>query len=112
MQQNGISFGSHTLSYRILTKVSREECTRELTDSRLLLETSLGMPVETIAYPNGGHNEQVEQLTARAGYTLGFTTERGYVSSDTNPYSIPRINIHNNSSNNKAVFLCTILGIF
>lgn len=112
MQQNGISFGSHTLSHRILTRVSREECTRELTDSKSLLETSLGMPVETIAYPNGGHNEQVEQLTEQAGYTLGFTTERGYVSGDTNPYSIPRINIHNNSSNNKAVFLCTILGIF
>jgi len=112
MQRKGISFGSHTLSHRILTNVSRDECSRELNDSKALLEAALGMPVETIAYPNGDHSEQVDALTEQAGYTLGFTTEPGYVSSDTNAFTIPRINIHNNSSCNKAVFLCTIMGIF
>ena len=112
MQRSGISFGSHSLSHRILTRIPREECTKELNNSKALLEAALGAPVTSIAYPNGDHDEQVEHLAKQAGYTLGFTTERGYTEHDTNALTVPRINIHNNSSDNKAMFLCTIMGIF
>lgn len=112
MQDNGIAFGSHSMTHRILTRLSTDDCRQELVDSKQRLESKLQSPVLTLAYPNGDHNDHTELLANNAGYKLAFTTERGFASNNTPALAIPRINIHNNSSYNKAVFLCTILGIF
>jgi len=112
MQKAGIDFQSHSLSHRILPRLEPDAIERELIDSRRLLETRLGKPVMAIAYPNGDTSPLVESLAEKSGYQLGFTTRKGYVDKNTPEYAIPRINIHNNSSYNKPVFLCTILGIF
>ncbi|MDB4516667.1 polysaccharide deacetylase family protein, partial [Crocinitomicaceae bacterium] len=112
MQENQIAFGSHSMSHRILTKLSSDECREELVKSKQDLESRLQTPVLTLAYPNGNHSKYVEQLADSAGYRLAYTTESGYVDGSTTALALPRINIHNGSSYNKAVFLCTILNIF
>jgi len=112
MQGSVVSYGSHAISHRILTRLTAEECRQELARSRQLLETRLHSPVLTLAYPNGDHDAQVERMAHEAGYRLAFTTQRGFVHRDSPAMALPRINIHNNASSNKALFLCTILNIF
>lgn len=112
MQSGHISFGSHALTHRVLPRLPDSEITTELVESRIMLETMLDTEITTIAYPNGDVNDVVQSTTKDAGYTLGFSTEKGLVTSSTPRFALPRVNIHTGSSYNKAVFLCSVLGIF
>lgn len=112
MASNGFSFGSHGVSHRRLTQLSTSDCAQELNLSRHELENRLGDPVTTLAYPNGDYNSAIKTQAKEAGYKLAFTTETGMLGANSDLLAIPRINIHESCASNKAIFLCTILGIF
>lgn len=81
MAANGIEFGSHTLTHPIMTRIPEEQVTRELLESKRLIEHELGKPVVTFAYPNGGHEDFNPAIIAelrKAGYTMAFTLMPGY----------------------------------
>jgi peptidoglycan/xylan/chitin deacetylase (PgdA/CDA1 family) len=93
MQRGGICFGSHTLSHRPLTELSRPELLDELTRSRKVIEALLGQPVNTLAYPYNKHNRQVRALARRAGYHAAVLG-RGRINARwTNPQALMRIAI-------------------
>jgi peptidoglycan/xylan/chitin deacetylase (PgdA/CDA1 family) len=76
MAANGIEFGSHTLTHPIMTRIPSEQVTRELVESKRLIEKELGKTVETFAYPNGGHedfNPEIINGLKDAGYKIAFT---------------------------------------
>ncbi|MEJ2621999.1 MAG: polysaccharide deacetylase family protein [Candidatus Thiodiazotropha sp.] len=111
MGGENISFGSHALSHRVLTRIELEEARHEISESKKLIRERIGKEVETIAYPNGNCNSSIEQIVAESGYQLGFTITRGYVAKDSNPMALPRLNIHTANSSSKPLFLCSILNI-
>jgi peptidoglycan/xylan/chitin deacetylase (PgdA/CDA1 family) len=111
MGEANISFGSHALSHRMLTRIELEQARHEISESKSLIKEQIGKAVETIAYPNGNCNSSIEQIVAESGYRLGFTITRGYVAKDSNPMALPRLNIHTANSNSKPLFLCSILNI-
>jgi len=92
MQEAGVSFGSHSLAHRDLTKLSFEDCRRDVKESRELLEDLLGTRVPFVAYPGGLHTESVRRAAQRAGFSHGFTLER--VVSPSDPLCIPRIGVY------------------
>ncbi len=53
MSQNGITFGAHTHSHPILTRLPPEQAEREIADSKKIVEDELGQPARFFAYPNG-----------------------------------------------------------
>jgi peptidoglycan/xylan/chitin deacetylase (PgdA/CDA1 family) len=112
MAASKIDFGSHALSHRILTQIDHDDAKHEISESKFLIEEKIGSVVNAIAYPNGNSNSAIEKLAAESDYQLGFTMDRGYVSKDSNPLALPRVNVHTNNSCNKPLFLCTILNIF
>ena len=112
MRLNGVSFGSHAISHRRLTKISESDCEQELTDSKSELEDRLGGPICALAYPNGDHSKAVARQVSSAGYRLAFTTESGFMDKHAYLLAIPRINVHESFASNSAVFMCTVLKIF
>ncbi|MEW8212842.1 MAG: polysaccharide deacetylase family protein [Candidatus Thiodiazotropha taylori] len=112
LSKQGISFGSHALSHRILTQIELDEARHEIVESRTLIKQKTGKEVDTIAYPNGNCNSAIEKIVDESGFRLGFTISRGYVGRDSNPMALPRFNIHTNNSSSKPLFLCTVLNIF
>ena len=77
MHQEGISFGSHTHTHPILSKISSYEVYKEVHDSKQLIEAKLGIPANCFAYPNGkmdDFNETTKSLLKEAGYTCALTT--------------------------------------
>ncbi|MEJ2612890.1 MAG: polysaccharide deacetylase family protein [Candidatus Thiodiazotropha sp.] len=112
MLSSNISFGSHSMSHRMLTRIASEEVQYEITESKVRIEEKIGRPVNAIAYPNGNSNSMVQDVVAESNYRLGFRIDHGYVSKDSNPMALPRINIHSGNSRNKPILLCTILKIF
>lgn len=112
MRRNGIEFGSHACSHRILTRLSDSALKEELEKSRVMLEAITNQPVDTIAYPNGDFDDRVVSQTRAAGYSLGFGTRFGYVSAGDNAYELKRININDSTSRNNPLLLAMMLGVF
>lgn len=112
MNIGGITFGSHGTSHRILTQLSPDEVLEELTCSRRAISEKLGYDVVAIAYPNGDCDDRICTIANKAGFKVGFSTERGFAKADDNPLKIRRINIHEHAAHNKPLFLARILGIF
>ena len=53
MKKSGISFGGHTISHPILTRIPLHEARREITGCKQRIEEELGEQVSSFAYPNG-----------------------------------------------------------
>ena len=92
MQSAGIDFQSHSYAHLDLTRLSFDECVRDLQTSRELLESLLGRPVPLLAYPRGRHNDEVRAAAKKAGYTSAFSLPEGR--EQPGPYAIPRVGLY------------------
>jgi peptidoglycan/xylan/chitin deacetylase (PgdA/CDA1 family) len=80
MRNGGISFGSHTVTHPVLSKLSLDQVQHEIQESKKVIEESLSIAVRTFAYPNGKENDfnqSIKALLREAGYTCALTTQFG-----------------------------------
>jgi peptidoglycan/xylan/chitin deacetylase (PgdA/CDA1 family) len=73
MASRGVTFGSHGVSHRDLTRLSRQDARRDLSDSKAAIENRVGRAVKTVSYPFGRYNDDVKSLAKAAGYESAFT---------------------------------------
>jgi putative peptidoglycan lipid II flippase len=71
---SGMEIGSHGLTHRRLTHLSRDALERELMLSRSALEELVGAPVSGFCYPFGAVNREVIASARRAGYVYACAT--------------------------------------
>ncbi|MDA8744928.1 polysaccharide deacetylase family protein [Rubripirellula amarantea] len=96
MITNGFDVGSHTKTHVRLASLSNEpeSLDDELRGSKAEIETQLGRPCTTIAYPYGkpgDYDSTTFQQTKAAGYRAGFGIHRGTVVGGRTPMMlIPR----------------------
>ncbi|NMA68771.1 MAG: polysaccharide deacetylase family protein, partial [Desulfitobacterium sp.] len=90
MSQAGWTIASHTRSHPYLTGLNQEQRKAELEGSRIVLEEILGQPVRYIAYPYGVYDQNIIDDCKSAGYTMAFTIERGWASSE-DPFRLKRV---------------------
>ena len=93
LERSGVEIGSHTLTHRDLTSLSRPELRRELHGSRIALERWLGHPVQFLAYPYGAHDARVVRMARASGYVLAVTTLPGSRQRAQAPLELRRIQI-------------------
>lgn len=94
MSQNGISFGAHTVSHPILTRVSLGTAKKEILDSKRHIENELDQEVTTFCYPNGepgDFNDDIEKILKHNGFRCAVAAPTAFVSSKAQPYRLPRI---------------------
>jgi peptidoglycan/xylan/chitin deacetylase (PgdA/CDA1 family) len=80
MHRGGISFGSHTVTHPVLSRISPDRVQREVVESRREIERRLGTPITMFAYPNGRQgdfDETTKRLLKDAGYECALTTVFG-----------------------------------
>jgi peptidoglycan/xylan/chitin deacetylase (PgdA/CDA1 family) len=80
MQAAGMTIGSHTATHRILSQLTPEEQTVELTQSKQEIEKHLGTDVSTLAYPVGTINafdETTKRIALDCGYRMCFSFYNG-----------------------------------
>jgi peptidoglycan/xylan/chitin deacetylase (PgdA/CDA1 family) len=77
MAQNGVSFGSHTVSHPILTTLDTDELEGELGGSKQTISRELGTGCDTFAFPNGDYDERTLNSLRRMGYRIGCTQDFG-----------------------------------
>jgi peptidoglycan/xylan/chitin deacetylase (PgdA/CDA1 family) len=93
MARNGISFGSHTHTHAVLPELTSDEAEDEMTLSKRLIETAIGMPVRMLAYPDGCFSEGTKKLANEVGFDYALQTRRNLQGHGRDPYAIPRIRI-------------------
>lgn len=90
LQQEGISFGSHTCTHRRLTELPLTEVSDELHRSREVMEKTLGRKVEFLAYPFGDSNNRIQAMAEDAGYSSAC----GVLKGNRNRFNLMRREIH------------------
>lgn len=103
LQSAGWTIGGHTVNHLDFSKVDSNTVNNELKNSKITLENMLGKQVKYFCYPFGGYNSNVITQVKQSGYSLGFTTERGWVSKVSNPYLLNRVYCYANMGMNEFI---------
>jgi len=111
MSQGNIEFGSHGLNHKILTRKG-VSVPKELLKSKKEIEQHLGKKITSISYPNGNYNEEIIEEAKSSGYETAFGTQNGLMAPDDNPFTIKRVNIHEDMTNSIPMFLARIVGLW
>jgi peptidoglycan/xylan/chitin deacetylase (PgdA/CDA1 family) len=101
MSQNGIAFGSHTLTHVSLTKLTRQDVQYQLEVSKTRLETEIGKPVTGFAYPYGKFGDlspEIEQLVAAAGYSWAVAGISGVNDHQSDLFALKRTRVERDDS--------------
>jgi peptidoglycan/xylan/chitin deacetylase (PgdA/CDA1 family) len=96
LMDNNISFGSHTISHRILTGLKKEEIIREIRDSKDLLESQLGQRMNSFAYPIGtkaDFNNAIMETVKAHKYTCACSNVYGMNDENSDIFALKRIGI-------------------
>jgi hypothetical protein len=111
MEREQITFGGHTQSHPILSRLSVEEAQFEIIESKQKLERIFQEPIRHFAYPNGkpgDFNETHERLIAEAGFDSACSTILGLNDAQTDRYALRRTYAMEEPM---AVFACRLAGI-
>jgi peptidoglycan/xylan/chitin deacetylase (PgdA/CDA1 family) len=99
----GVAIGSHSLSHDSLVTIGNEELLmKEIAGSKKILESKLGIKVETFAFPNGLYDDRSFKVTLSAGYKYLLCTKESLFSyksdlHESGTYIIPRITVNKKS---------------
>lgn len=89
-----VTIGSHTRRHAALTRLGNDARKDEIMASKVDLESLIGQPVTSIAYPYGYQSEVVQDEAKNAGYLIGFGIGAGSVHTEKNRYNLRRIQIN------------------
>ncbi len=96
MHREGISFGSHTMTHPVFSRVRQPEMEKELTQSKEIIESKINSPVLDFACPFGkssDYDDGAGQLLRHCGYRTAVTTNEGVNVAGVNPYYLRRTQI-------------------
>ncbi len=90
----GMWIGSHSVSHPFLARLSRVSAQRQITESKAILETQLGIPITTFAYPFGSLSSTVEQAVVQAGYSAALWTGTSWQHNTDRLFRLKRIGVY------------------
>jgi peptidoglycan/xylan/chitin deacetylase (PgdA/CDA1 family) len=112
MSQDNFTFGSHSCTHRIMTRLSHEEAKAELVQSREALLRNQVKYTPVFCYPNGNYSASLQTLAREAGYSAAvsyrFGCENG---SPLDLFALRRIGIHNDVSETPSLFSLHLSGL-
>jgi len=100
LQQEGIRFGSHTVTHPDMRSLGPEQIEYELGCSKETMEDKLGVPVDSFAYPFAfpEHDKifthYLEDVLTNCGFENGVCTILGRASLAKNKFFLPRIPVN------------------
>ncbi|MBF0620261.1 MAG: polysaccharide deacetylase family protein, partial [Candidatus Omnitrophica bacterium] len=90
-----ITIGSHMRTEAYLPDTLLANLPEEIMGSKRILEAELHGAEAYLSYPIGGFSENAKRMVREAGYTIAFTTNRGFDRFAKDPYELKRIRIKN-----------------
>jgi peptidoglycan/xylan/chitin deacetylase (PgdA/CDA1 family)/GT2 family glycosyltransferase len=93
LSEAGVEMGSHSVSHRPLDVLPMAEVTRELLDSKKVLEDHLDVSVASFCYPHGYSSSRVRREVRRAGYANACVVGRRIARSTDDVEALPRLQV-------------------
>ena len=93
MARDGFTVGSHTTHHNYLPLVPPDHLPEEIVESKRIIETHIGQPVQCISYPVGGFTPEALRLVQDAGYQVGCTTNRAHTLRHVDRFALRRIKV-------------------
>ena len=91
LPEEGIEIGAHTQTHPQLDTISLRSARGEILKSKELLETHLGAPVRSFAYPHGYHGPGVRELVIDAGFDSAVAVKHAMSSLQDDRFGLARI---------------------
>ncbi|NLT73539.1 MAG: polysaccharide deacetylase family protein [Chloroflexi bacterium] len=89
----GAWIGSHGYSHRSMHEVPLEELAWELSDSRAVLESELGVAIDAFCFPYGGRTDASLAALPGYGYRTGYSLNPTYWQRPEDPFFIGRLRV-------------------
>jgi peptidoglycan/xylan/chitin deacetylase (PgdA/CDA1 family) len=102
MARSGFTFGNHSASHAVLSRLETAECHDEIERARRLLDELPGSS-RSLAYPFGFNNDAARQIAIESGYTTLMEVE-----GDNNPLDLFRVARLNVTSVSPAVLFARL----
>ncbi len=96
MRCGGISFGAHTMTHPVVSRLEPQGLQEELLESKQFLEAGLDCAVEDFAYPFGKPEDAggfAEDFLENCGYRSAVTTTYGFNTTSTNRFRLNRLQV-------------------
>ena len=97
MVAGGMEVGSHTHTHELLSKLTEERQMQELTQSRSIIESKLGIKVDSVAYPVGSRssfNAETFKAMESTSFRTGFSFYGGINrSGKLNRFEVARVGV-------------------
>lgn len=116
LQQQGISFGSHTVTHPQLHDLQPDRIREEILQSRQTIEDKTGCAVDTFAYPyafpqtDEPFKVMLRRILEEGGYHYGVCTRIGRAGSESDPLFLERLPV--NSADDTALFAAKMAGAY
>ena len=95
MAGKGVTFGSHSCSHRIMTKIPLSDVKTELIESRKAMLQQGITPVPVFCYPNGNFNRDIQALVRESGYMAAVGCKVGLErDSPEDSFALKRFGLH------------------
>ena len=94
---NGIECGGHSHSHPQLDTLSPAQASREIVQSKRLLEEHMGQDVLSFAYPFGYYTASIRRQVQEAGYTSACAVKHAMSSEMTDPFALARLMVKSNT---------------
>ena len=112
----GITIGAHTVNHPQLSWETLSVASKEVLESKQILEQLTGQPVRHFAYPSGDYSDDVAELVRQAGFETAVTTDMGWNQLGADLFRLRRIDVHETAyldhrgRFSEAMFALTITG--
>ena len=107
MRAEGMSFGAHTVTHPVLARLSPEQQSFEICESKLRLERELGEPITALSYPVGrrdAFDQRTQTALSHHGIEWAFSYYGGFLTRDlarrrqVDRLDIPRVAVESDTS--------------
>ena len=98
MANHGLHFGSHSVSHPRLTELDDDSVSKELVESKQIIEDQLVTACRHFAYPYGLLTEKTRDLVRQAGFKTACSTRSGFNNAERDPLMLHRIEVYGNDS--------------
>jgi hypothetical protein len=80
--------GAHTISHPVLTRIPLHEAMKEISESKIWLESLLGSEVPMFCYPAGHYDESILEAVKKVGFRGARSVRRFCIARPSNPYEM------------------------
>lgn len=97
LARNNLEIGTHSISHRAFTHLTKDETKNELLESKNTLEQITGQEIISMAYPFGIQNKEIQVRVKKTGYHFACVNLYG-ASDKSNPLAIRRFPVYKTDS--------------